>query len=93
MSRPFHVDRPHEAGRQVDEAILRYRLENPSVNIFNCIITMTFEAEQTEKANSMALAAAEPYDEDADDVAIFDERMAELDAGSGLENRRSDLAK
>lgn len=27
------------------------------------------------------IAAAEPYDEDADDAAIFDERMAELAAG------------
>lgn len=27
------------------------------------------------------VAAAEPYDEDADDAAIFDERMAELEAG------------
>lgn len=27
------------------------------------------------------VAAAEPYDEDADDVAIFDERMAELATG------------
>lgn len=27
------------------------------------------------------VAAAEPYDEDADDAAIFDERMAELETG------------
>ena len=27
------------------------------------------------------VAAAEPYDEDADDAAIFDQRMAELKAG------------
>ena len=54
MSRPFHIDRPSETGKQVDEAMLRYRLENPSVNIFDCTITVTFEAGQAEQLMPMS---------------------------------------
>ena len=44
-SRPFIVERPNETAQKVDEAILRYRLENSGVNIFDCTITIMFEAD------------------------------------------------